>query len=443
MNLIPANIISRYKNTLHFLTSVKEIVKNGYPARKLKVIGITGTDGKTTTAHLIYEILKKAGKKAALVSTLGAFIGDEIMDTGHHVTNPDATVLQPLLKRMAKRGIEYVVLEATSHGLDQHRVLGCNFLVGVLTNVTHEHLDYHKTFEKYKAAKRKLFRGVKYAVLNRDDPSFDRFVAGTKKGAQIISYSLERDAVFRASATKEVKGGMSFSIKEGNRIFKIKTSLLGRYNISNILAAVGAARALDIGWREIKKAVEEFENVAGRMQEISLGQPFRVIVDFAHTPNGLKNLLETIAQTKQKTSRLITVLGSAGERDVGKRPMLGEVATKLSDVTIFTLEDPRHEDVRKIIEQMSQGAKTTGAIEAIRGDLTNPRAPKKNRYIIEPDRKRAVELAISVARRGDIVAVCGKGYERSMNIGGVEIPWSDEEVARKALKNLKTKKIKN
>lgn len=440
MNPIPQSVVGYYKNALHFLVSLTEIIRYCYPARKLKVIGITGTDGKTTTAHLIYEILKKAGKKAALVSTIGAFIGDELIDTGYHVTNPDATVLQPLLKRMAKRGMEYVVLEATSHGLDQHRVLGCNFLVGVLTNLTHEHLDYHKTFEKYKAAKRKLFRGVKYAVLNRDDPSFDWFAAGIKKGVQIISYSLEKDATLRAGATKQTKDGMDFNIKENGRTFRVATSLLGKYNISNILAAAGAARALEIGWREIKKAVEEFGNITGRMQEISLGQPFRVIVDFAHTPNGLKNLLETLLGTKQKTSRLITVIGSAGERDVGKRPMLGEVATKLSDVTIFTAEDPRHEDVLKIIGQMAQGAKTTGAIEAIRGDLTNPRAPKKNRYVVEPDRKKAIELAISVARKDDIAAICGKGHEKTMNFNGAEYPWFDKEVAEKILRRLNRRK---
>lgn len=434
MDLIPHAIVGRYKNTLHFLTSVKETIKNGYPARKLKVIGVTGTDGKTTTAHLIYEILRKTGKKAALVSTIGAFIGDEIIDTGHHVTNPDATVLQPLLKRMVKKGIEYVVLEATSHGLDQHRVLGCNFLVGVLTNVTHEHLDYHKTFEKYKAAKRKLFRGVKYAVLNRDDPSFNYFVAGTKKGAQIISYSLQRDATLRVAAIKQTKDAMDFNIKEGGHIFKIKTSLSGKYNIANILAAAGAARAFEIGWREIKKAIEEFRNVAGRMQEVNLGQPFKVIVDFAHTPNGLENLFETLNGQKAKNGRLIVVFGCAGERDREKRQVMGEISGKLADVSIFTAEDPRREDVNVIIDRIVGGVKNAGATEAIKTELTNPRAPKKNRYAVEPDRKKAIELAISVARKDDIVAICGKGHEKTMNFNGVEYPWSDTQAAEEILR---------
>lgn len=433
MTFIPREFVSRYKNVKHFVTSVKEIIRYGYPARKLKVIGVTGTDGKTTTSHLIYGILRTAGKKTALVSTIGVFLDSEVIDTGFHVTTPDATVLQPLFKKMVNKGIEYLVLEASSHGLDQHRVLGSNFLVGVLTNVTPEHLDYHKTVEQYKKAKQKLFRGVKFAVLNCDDPSFDYFAAGTRKGARIISYSLEKDASLRSSAAKEAKEGMGFSTKEGDRIFKIKTSLSGKYNISNILAAVGAARALEIGWREIKKAIEEFKNVAGRMQEVDLGQPFRVIIDFAHTPNGLRNLLETLVQTKQRGEQLITVLGSAGERDIGKRPMLGEVATRLSDVTIFTAEDPRHEDVRKIIEQMRNGARISGATEAIKADLTNPRQPRKNKFVVEPDRKKAIELAISIASKGDIVAVCGKGHEKSMNIRGTEIPWSDQEVVKQVL----------
>lgn len=417
MTFIPQEFVSRYKNIRHFATSVKEIIRHGYPARKLKVIGVTGTDGKTTTSHLIYEILRTARKKTALISTIGVFLDSEVIDTGFHVTTPDATVLHPLFKKMVGRGIEYLVLEISSHGLDQHRVLGSNSLVGVLTNVTPEHLDYHKTFEWYKKAKQKLFRGVKFAVLNKDDPSFDDFAHVARKDARIISYSLKENAVLRAVAIKETKDGIIFSTKENNRTIKtIKTSLLGRYNISNILAAASAARALSVDWGNIKKAIKEFKGVEGRMQEMRFGQLFRVIIDFAHTPNGLKNLLETLGGIKGETGRLITILGSAGERDIGKRPLLGEVATKLSDITIFTAEDPRKEDVNTIIKQMLEGVQ------------------KKDSVIVEPNRRKAIKLAISIARKGDIVAVCGKGHEKSMNIGGVEIPWSDQEVVEKVLR---------
>lgn len=437
MNLIPQNLAGRYKNTLHFLTSVKETIKNGYPARKLKVIGVTGTDGKTTTAHLIYEILRKAGKKAALISTVAAYIDSEVIDTGHHVTTPDATFLQPLLKNMVKRGVEYVVLEASSHALDQHRVLGCNFLVGVLTNVTHEHLDYHKTFEKYKAAKRKLFRGVKYAVLNKDDDSFDYFSQSVKRGAPVISYGLTDSPDLLAANIKEDKTGSTFNIKNGGRIYTIKTALFGKYNVSNILASFGAAQALNIDWSLIKKAAAQFPGVEGRMQEVNLGQPFKVIIDFAHTPNGLENLLETLNNQRGKNSRLIVVFGCAGERDREKRQAMGEISGKLADVSILTAEDTRKEDVNAIIDRIVEGAKNAGATEAIKTELANPRAPKKNRYAVEPDRKRAMELAISIARKDDIVAICGKGHEKTMNFNGVEYPWSDTQVAEEILGQLK------
>lgn len=434
MALLHQGLVGRYKNIRHFLTSVKEVIRHGYPTRKLKVIGVTGTDGKTTTAHLISEILRRAGKKTAVISTIGAFIDNEIINTGSHVTNPDATVLQPLLKKMVDKRIEYTVIETTSHGLDQHRVLGCNFLVGVLTNVTHEHLDYHKTFERYKGAKRKLFRGVKFAILNKDDSSFEYFAQATKKNASIISYSLKKGANLSALNIKPGIKGTIFTVQERTRKYEIQTSLVGYYNVSNILAAVGAVRALDIGWREIKKAVREFKNVAGRMEEINLDQPFRVIVDFAHTPNALKNLLKTLVRMKKEDKRLITIIGSAGERDVLKRPLLGGVATQYSDITIFTADDPRREDVNAITKQMIKGTKTTGAVEAIKADLANPHAPKKNRYVVEPDRKKAIELAISIAQKDDIVAICGMGHQRSIAVGSIEIPWSDPAVAEKILK---------
>lgn len=433
MNIIPRQVLDRYKNSLHFLTSVKETIKNGYPARKLKVIGVTGTDGKTTTAHLIYEILRKAGKRVALISTVAAYLDTGVIDTGHHVTTPDATFLQPLLRDMVKKGIEHVVLEASSHGLDQHRVLGCNFLVGVLTNVTREHLDYHKTFEAYRRSKRKLFRGVKYAVLNEDDGSFDYFLQSIKKGAQVISYGLAGSPILLAANIKENKTGSTFNIKSAGRVYSIKTALFGKYNVSNILASAGAAQALGIDWSLIKKGVADFRGVEGRMQEVNLGQPFRVIVDFAHTPNGLENLLATLTNQKEKNSRLIVVFGCAGERDREKRQAMGGISAKLADVSILTAEDPRREDVNSIIDRIMEGAKNAGATEVIKTELTNPRAPKKNRYVVEPDRKKAIELAISIARKGDIVAICGKGHERSINIGGVEIPWSDQEVVRQVL----------
>ena len=411
-------LVGKYKNTKHYLTSVKETLKAGYPARRLKVIGVTGTDGKTTTCHLIYSLLKNSGKKVALLSTVAAYIGDEVIDTGFHTTTPDAKLLQPLIKKVANSGMEYLVLETTSHGLDQHRVLGINFMMGVLTNVTHEHLDYHKTFEAYRKAKSKLFRNLKYAVLNKDDNSFDYFKSVLKPGTKLTSYSVNQTATLAAKNIKLTPKGMEFTIKEGANTSKIQTRLLGKYNASNILAAAGAARVFGVKWVEIQDALESFEGVEGRMEVIKSKKQFTTIVDFAHTPNSLENLLKTLTEIKPKKSKLIAVFGCAGQRDTLKRPVMGEISARLANISIFTAEDPRNEDVNTIIDKIMEGAN---------------KAKDGHVVLREPDRKKAIKLAVSKAQKGDIVVICGKGHEKSMNFGGKELPWSDQEVARKLL----------
>lgn len=419
------NLSGKYKNFKHLLISLREIVKNGYPARNLVVVGVTGTDGKTTTAHLIYEILRKAELKVALVSTVAAFFGDEKIDTGFHTTTPDATILQPLLRKLADQGVKYVVLEATSHGLDQHRLLGANFWAGVLTNVTNEHLDYHKTIERYKAAKAKLFRGVKTAVLNRDDTSFDYFRKSVPEESRIISYGIKNAATLCATNIKLANSGMTFSISEGGKLHTLETKLVGDYNVSNILAAVGVARALKIDWPVIREAVKGFHGVEGRMEAVQNNRGLRLIIDFAHTPNSLQNILGALSAKKPRGARLIAVFGCAGERDVEKRPLMGEISTRLADVSIFTAEDPRSEDVNDIIDQMVEGAKR------VRG---------KHKYFRVPERGEAIKHAIDIAKKGDIVVICGKGHEKSMAYNGVEYPWSDREAVREAL-NGKVKTI--
>ncbi len=406
----------KLKNWQHFFVSLKEVIKYRYPARKMVVIGVTGTDGKTTTCHLIYEILREAGKQTALISTIGAYFKKQKIDTGFHTTTPDATVLQPLIAKLLKQGVKYLVLETTSHGLDQHRVLGCNFSVGVLTNVTHEHLDYHKTFENYRRAKAKLFKKVKIAVLNKDDPSFSFFERAVKPGSRIISYSLKKMADLKPTAVEINSSGMRFVIRSGKKRVGLKTRLIGDYNLSNILAAVGAARSLGVDWKPIQKAVANFKGVPGRMQVVDLGQPFLVVVDFAHTPNALEKVLKTLKKLKAKQGRLIAVFGCAGERDFLKRPIMGQIATSLADISIFTAEDPRHEKVEDIIEQIVAGA------------------DKKKVFYRKPDRQEAINFAVKLARPKDVVIVCGKGHEKSMAYGDQELPWSDLSAAKKALK---------
>lgn len=373
-----------YKNIQHFWQSCWEVFKAGYPAQYLTVVGVTGTDGKTTTSHLIYAMLKAAGVKVALISTVAAYIGDEEIDTGFHVTTPDAKLLQPLIKRIVDAGMTHLVLEVTSHGLDQHRVLGCNFAIGVITNITHEHLDYHKTFEKYRATKTKLIANTQWSVINQDDPNFDYLKI--RAGGQVIPYTRTE-------------------IKITN------PKLSGDYNKYNVAAAAAVAKILNVQSAIINAAIADFPGVPGRLEEMKFGQKFRVVVDFAHTPNALENVLTELKVQLPKNKKLIVVFGCAGLRDHSKRPMMGEIATRLADTVIITAEDPRTETLESIYKDI-----------AAAGSLR------------EDDRQKAIELACKAAKPGDIVVACGKGHEKSINIGGVEYPWSDQEAFRKALK---------
>ncbi|OGY09229.1 MAG: hypothetical protein A2782_01770 [Candidatus Blackburnbacteria bacterium RIFCSPHIGHO2_01_FULL_43_15b] len=439
MSKLSKTILARYKNARHYLSSLQETFKNGYPAKKMIVIGVTGTDGKTTTSHLIYEILKANKFKVALISTVGAWGPQGFIDTGLHTTTPDATVLQPMLKKFLDAGVTCVVLEVTSHGLDQHRVLGCNFYSGVLTNVSHEHLDYHKTFENYRQAKAMLFRGVKLAVLNKDDKSYEFFKRITFKKARVVSYSTLGLASVKATNITEKSTLLTFLASDNGVGYQIKTPLIGRYNVSNILASIGLTRALGVDWKTIQKVLSQFSGISGRMEYIKT-RPYSVIVDFAHTPNALNQLLTTLQTKLPPKGRLITVFGCAGERDRSKRPLMGGISGKLADISIFTAEDPRSEDVNEIIMQMvkgARGAKTTEVkqvsyLDHLEGGTDSP--PKDGHvFVREPDRGKAIGLAIKTAKSGDIVVICGKGHEKSMAFGKTEIPWSDQDAAQKAL----------
>lgn len=395
------DLIGRLKNSKHLAGAIVATLVYRHPARNLKIIGVTGTDGKTTTVHLIYSILKEAGKKSAFVSSIEAKIGEREIDTGFHVTTPNPWFLQKLLRQMVNKKVEYLVLEATSHGLDQHRLFGCNFQIGVITNITHEHLDYHQNFEKYLAAKAKLFQGVKIAILNRDEKHFNYLKRRAKK-AKIVSYGIKKKAYFTLEN------------------FKFKTKLPGEYNLYNCLAAIATTKALGIEDEIIRKAMADFSGLPGRLEKIDKGQDFSVFVDFAHTPNGLENVLQSLQE--EKRGRLICVFGCAGERDKEKRPMMGEIASRLADLVVLTAEDPRTKDVNDIIEQIVVGCKKAGGVE-------------KKTYFRVPDRREAITFAIKkLAKKGDIIVICGKGHEKSMCFGKTEYPWSDQKEAKLALK---------
>lgn len=392
-------MIVKAKNLYHFFSAALACLFYRFPSQNLQVIGVTGTDGKTTTVHLIWHILSKAGFKAAMISSVVARLGQRQLETGFHVTTPDSWSLQRLIRQIADEGFTHLVLEATSHGLDQHRLLGVNFQIGVLTNITHEHLDYHKTFENYLKAKAKLFRKVEIAVLNREDASYSKIRKLVGNSAQIVTYGLK-------------KGDLNLSN------FHFKTSLPGEYNLYNCLAAAAAAKALGTNEEAIKKAIASFKGVVGRLEEIDEGQAFGVIVDFAHTPNALENVLRVL---KEKTAgKLIAVFGCAGLRDREKRPLMGEISCRLADITVLTAEDPRTEDLNAIIAQITKGCRKAKGVEG-------------KTFFRVPDRGEAIRFAISKARKGDTVVICGKGHERSMCFGKTEYPWSDQEEARKAL----------
>jgi len=421
-SLIPQKIVN---SLFHLPLAFLAVIFYRYPARKLKVIGITGTDGKTTVVSLIYHILKKAGLRVAMVCTVSAKIGNKEIKTGLHVTAPNPWLLQKLLREMVESKTEYVVLEATSHGLDQHRLLGCNFQVGVITNVTHEHLDYHKTYENYVAAKAKLLKSAKVAIINKDDESYKLLNSKFEiRNSKLVTYGIKEEADFTPKK------------------FGFKTDLPGEYNLYNCLAAIAAASSLGISEEVIRKAVSSFKGVEGRMEEIDKGQDFTVIIDFAHTPNGLEQVLRTLHQTREmKHEKLIVVFGCAGLRDRTKRPIMGKIAARYADFIVLTAEDPRTEDVKEIIDQIAQGCLAGGAkeLDYLTSYTSHLTAPCFFRI---PDRQQAITFAIQkLAKKGDVVIICGKGHERSMCFGRTEYPWSDREAAKKALNFPKLLKI--
>ena len=399
-----------------------------FPARQLTMIGVTGTDGKTTTCNLIFQILLCAGFRAGVISTINAVIGNEVLDTGFHVTTPEAPDVQRYLARMVDAGLTHVVLESTSHGLAQHRVTGCEFDIGVATNITHEHLDYHRTYEAYRAAKGRLFTSLKetrakkvgnprLAVLNRDDQSYE-YLHSIARVSQ-VDYSLQENAQVYAKDIRYGPGGIDFIAAGADFRVPIHSDLVGAFNVSNILAAIAATVVgLDIPDETAARGIAALGCVPGRMERIDLGQDFTAIVDFAHTPNALQRALETVRQMAQ--GRILAVFGSAGLRDRQKRRMMAEVSARLADLTFLTAEDPRTESLEDILAEMAQATVEMGGVE----DQTFWRVA---------DRGEAIRQAVQMAQPGDLVIAFGKGHEQSMCFGATEYPWDDRTAMQAAL----------
>ncbi len=393
-------MLQSLKGLYHFFVAVFAATWFRFPSRKLTVIGVTGTDGKTTTTTIIYEILKTAGFKASMITSVHAVIAGKSYDTGFHVTTPNAYWVQKYLREAVDHGDTHFVLEVTSHALSQYRVMGVNFDIGVLTNVTHEHLDWHKTFENYLETKLTLLYRSKVAVLNRDDNDVYTRALLRLQFRKFITYGIRREAKITPVS------------------FPFKTKLPGEYNKYNCLAAIAAASSLKINKNKILSAIAKFPGVPGRM-EVLIRKPFKVIVDFAHTPNAIEQVLRTVQP--ETRGRLIHVFGSAGLRDHTKRPLMGEASARFADIIILTEEDYRTENVEEIMNDIAKSIPLTKQVYRF------------------PIRNDAIEFALKEAKSGDLVIITGKGHEQSLARGTVEYPWSDQKAVFKILRYFKIK----
>ncbi len=407
----------KIKNYYHLGQAIIANVVYLFPARGLIVIGVTGTDGKTTTASILYHVLQQAGYKAALISSVGAIIDGKASDLGFHITTPGRFAIQSYLRKAKKAGVKYVVLEITSHALDQYRAYGVPFAVGIVTNVTREHLDYHKTYDNYLHAKAKLLRKAKVAIVNKDDHSYWQIrKKELRKKENIVTYGMKKDADVNPHT------------------FPFQTKLIGTFNKYNCLAAIAALQVIRIPEVAIKKGIASFKPPAGR-QEIVYDKDFLVINDFAHTPNSFAVIIPEVK--KLAKNRLIHVFGAAAKRDRYKRPEMGNISSRYSDIIVLTSEDPRGEAVEQINKEILGGIKD-GMFDVIEeSGIRNQESRFKNgkKYVfIIPDRKKAIEFVISIAQKGDVVLLTGKGHEKSMNYGKGEEPWNESEIAREAVK---------
>lgn len=408
----------------HRYKAFRAATKYDYPASNMKVIGVTGTNGKTTTCFMIQRMLTEAGKKTGLLSTVGYGIGKDIKPQVEHMTTVDAVKLNQRIREMADAGVEYLVLELTSHALIQYRAFGIPIDIAVETNVTHEHLDYHRTFKKYRQAKIKLFKnaqatpdGRKIGIINADDPSAAKF---KKEIETPITYGIDKGDM-RARQIK-LNGGADYFVKYDGRRLHIKTQLPGLFNVYNSLACAAVGIVYGLTNKEIEQGIYALDYVEGRMNVIDEGQKFDVMVDYAHTPDSFEKLLPDMK--KNSHGRLIVLFGSAGgRRDPSKRRPMGEIAGKYADIVILTEEDDRESDGEQILKNIASGAEKSGKKE------------DKDLFKIL-DRTEAIEFALKTAKKGDTVLLLGKGNEKTIERADGEYPWNEAAVARKLLRKI-------
>ncbi len=441
--VIPTSLFKAIEPLGHKGEAIAFATLNGFPAKGLKVIGVTGTNGKTSTCFIIHKMLTEAGFKTGLMTTVAYGVGDDIKPQVAHMTTVSVPLLNKRIKAMKEQGAEYLVLEVTSHALAQHRVWGVPFSIAVMTNITHEHLDYHGTFEKYRDAKRMLFKqtnrnrnGLQLGIVNADDTNAELFARDTKDS---VSYGLKNGDI-RATKVKLTPSGSRYVAVAGEDEYRIECHLPGSFNVSNSLAAVAVGRALGLTKDQIQKGIAALRTVEGRMERIDEGQDFDVIIDYAHTPDSFEKLFRDLKPVVQ--GKLIALFGSAGRRDEAKRAEQGRIAGKYADEIIVTEEDDRDMDGQEIMEQIAGGVIQAG------------KQQDKDLFLVH-DRAKAIAFAFRRAKKGDTVILLGKGHEKDILRGGpraaelrhlpqddhdpqrvVEHPWNEVEEAKKALKKI-------
>jgi UDP-N-acetylmuramoyl-L-alanyl-D-glutamate--2,6-diaminopimelate ligase len=402
-----------------------------YPSTKLRVVGITGTKGKTTTSYLVRSIIEAAGRRTGLIGTIDYRIGDRVVPAPN--TTPESIDLQALLAAMVEQGVAYCVMEVSSHALALGRTDECVFEAAAFTNLAPEHLDFHDSLDEYFQAKLKLFAGLgtdKTAVVNRDDVRYGELLRGTR--AKVITYSAADDADVRvAGMLGHDNRGLRFTAVTPVGEIKIDSRLVGSYNVQNILAAAGLGVALGCTRDAIAEGIRNMHAVPGRMEAVDEGQPFGVIVDYAHTEESLAAVLRAVEDTG--SGRIITLFGCGGDRDRSKRPRMGAAALAGSDLVLVTSDNPRTEDPLAIIAEIEAGMRETGVRVKDLGELGRESAGKKP-YLVIPDRAEAISTAIDAARAGDVVVLAGKGHEDYQIVGDKKHHFDDREEARKALR---------
>jgi len=426
-------MLQKIKNLfLHLPKSIFYQAYYHFPTKKLTLIGITGTDGKTTTATLVYETLKKAGINAGVITTISAKYDDHEIDTGLHMTSPDPSVIQKIFKTMIDSGVTHIVCEVTAHALDQYRFAGCHFAVSVITNTSHEHLDYFKNMDQYIQTKAKIFNQSEICILNKDDSSYEQITKSSPK--KFLSYSIDKKSDYQATKVTIKSDTLSFNIKNNSII----TDSPYRYQIYNILTAFSIIDQLKIDSKFLIETVKNFPITKGRREEVSNQLDIKAIVDFAHTPNAIKNTLDSLKEITK--GRIIAIFGATGGRDQSKRPQMGLVVSQLADIAIITSDDTRNEKVEDINKQIISGIKP-GSVLIDSTDLSEIKKNIKSNqgkfiYFNIPNRQDAFNLAIRLSQPKDTVIAMGKGHETTILLGKTEYPWSETEAFRSAF-NLK------